>query len=168
MSTVVPDFCVYRYYDAADRLLYVGVTWNPGDRLAQHRHKPWHADVVREERTWFHHRMDAFMAERHVTRTQAPLYASDVESSKATNLAIAIVRSDMKRHGRLDSQTAVQRARAIVLTSGYDDGLDLALETGMPDDDREQLLMQSMHDWLQKAADVLFGNDAPEAHARAS
>lgn len=168
MSTFVPYFCVYRYFDADDRLLYVGVTWNPGDRLAQHRHKPWHADVAREERVWFHHRMDALLAERWATRNLHPLHSSDVETAKATNLAIATVRSDMKRHHRLDSGTAVRRARAIVLASGYDDGLDLALETGMPDDEREQLLMQSMHEWLQKAAEVLFGDDAPEVHARAS
>lgn len=42
------DTYVYRYYDAEDRLLYVGVTGNLDARHGSHkREKPWFGDVAR-------------------------------------------------------------------------------------------------------------------------
>lgn len=41
-------FHLYRLFDAADQLLYIGLTSKrPADRLSEHRDKPWRDDVAR-------------------------------------------------------------------------------------------------------------------------
>lgn len=40
---------VYRLYDAANRLLYIGSSHNPGVRQQEHRKKPWGSEIARRE-----------------------------------------------------------------------------------------------------------------------
>ncbi|MFB4275783.1 GIY-YIG nuclease family protein [Nonomuraea sp. MTCD27] len=64
---------LYRLYDTADRLLYVGVAGNPGRRFEQHRaEKPWWGQVARI--TLEHHptREAALDAELTAIRTENP------------------------------------------------------------------------------------------------
>lgn len=74
------DFCdrssaVYRIYDTAGRLLYVGISTNPEGRLAQHRcRQPWGRDVAAVEVAWFADREAAKSAEAHAIRDENPLY----------------------------------------------------------------------------------------------
>lgn len=65
---------LYRMRDAAGRLLYVGVTWNPKTRFAQHRRESrlWFAAVATIELTEYATRGAALAAERRAINDERP------------------------------------------------------------------------------------------------
>lgn len=66
---------LYRLYDAADQLLYIGISFNPAKRGYQHAMaSPWWHDVARKEITWYETRPDAEAAERDAVLAERPLY----------------------------------------------------------------------------------------------
>lgn len=66
--------CVYRFYDAADRLLYVGLTLNLKQRLSAHRRRAWWPEVTRQRIEWFEGRREAKAAERAALASEAPIH----------------------------------------------------------------------------------------------
>lgn len=74
--TPVRTFChVYRLFNAADTLLYVGVGYNVAERAKSHRQeKPWWPEVVRGSVMTYPTRRDALAAERQAIRKEAPRY----------------------------------------------------------------------------------------------
>lgn len=65
---------LYRFY-AADQLLYVGITVNPGRRLEKHRAlQPWWADVARIEMEQHPDQATLRAAEREAIKTEKPLH----------------------------------------------------------------------------------------------
>lgn len=66
--------CVYRYYDAGGRLLYVGLSADPHARFAAHRKTAWAAECARIELHWLPSRSAARAAEKHAIRMEAPAY----------------------------------------------------------------------------------------------
>ena len=72
---------VYRLYDAADRLLYVGMTNDTGQRLRDHkRTKPWWGEVYRQEIQAASTRADAFFIEAAAILRERPAYNLDIPS----------------------------------------------------------------------------------------
>jgi predicted GIY-YIG superfamily endonuclease len=66
---------LYRMYDSARRLLYVGITTNVEDRLADHRGmKSWWADVASIELQHFTSREAVEAAELDAIRTEEPVF----------------------------------------------------------------------------------------------
>ena len=66
---------VYRLRDEADRLLYVGMTWNPKERWKRHRKtKPWWGDVRRAEIECHDSDALALEAEWKAIKTEGPLH----------------------------------------------------------------------------------------------
>lgn len=66
---------VYRFYDAQDRLLYIGVSMNLLARWKAHdRQKDWWRQVVRATIEHFDTREAALEAEETAIRTEKPLY----------------------------------------------------------------------------------------------
>lgn len=66
---------LYRFYDAEDRLLYVGLSVNPGRRLEKHRGtQPWWSDVARIEMEQHLDMQTLRAAEREAIETERPLY----------------------------------------------------------------------------------------------
>ena len=66
---------VYRYFDAQDRLLYVGVTINLKQRDAAHRHNSaWRVDAVRREVEEYPNRETAYKCEAIAIREESPLH----------------------------------------------------------------------------------------------
>ncbi len=64
---------VYRLYDEADQLLYVGMTGNPDARFGQHSViKEWWPQVVRREIEWHPTREIAASAEKEAVRREDP------------------------------------------------------------------------------------------------
>lgn len=64
---------LYRLYNSGDALLYVGVTSDPGGRLAAHaRDKPWWPDVTRKTAALCASREAALRAERAAVRDEHP------------------------------------------------------------------------------------------------
>lgn len=66
---------LYRLYDAAERLLYVGISTQPETRWTQHAtDKPWWSLVRRRAVEWHPDRAAAEGAERSAVQTEEPLY----------------------------------------------------------------------------------------------
>jgi hypothetical protein len=66
---------LYRLFDSAGRLLYVGITFNPSDRWRGHSGtKSWWKDVTRREVEWHTTRSAAERAETTAITDERPLY----------------------------------------------------------------------------------------------
>ncbi|MCX4232061.1 GntR family transcriptional regulator [Streptomyces ortus] len=66
---------LYRFFDAAGNLLYVGVSGNTEARWRQHAEsKPWWSDVADKTTEWLGSRAEALDAERIAIRTEKPLH----------------------------------------------------------------------------------------------
>lgn len=70
-STTRPA-AVYRLYDAAGTLLYIGSAYDPAKRSRAHRDKPWWPQVVRREDEWHPSREAAYIAETESIREGLP------------------------------------------------------------------------------------------------
>ena len=71
-STTRPA-AVYRLYDDAGTLLYIGSAYDPAKRSRAHRDKPWWPLVVRREDEWHPSREAAYVAETESIREGLPL-----------------------------------------------------------------------------------------------
>lgn len=66
---------LYRFFDADDELLYVGITYDPATRWKQHQSKaPWWRDVTMRTVEWYDDRPAAEAAERKAVQTEGPRY----------------------------------------------------------------------------------------------
>lgn len=65
---------LYRHYDKAGRLLYVGISLSPTYRLAQHRKSHWHGQIARVDIEWHLSQERAARAEVHAIRRERPLH----------------------------------------------------------------------------------------------
>lgn len=71
---VVPT-ALYRLFDKAGVLLYVGIATSPHTRWYAHREeKRWWPQVAREEIEWFPSRTDAKAAEKIAIKAEGPVY----------------------------------------------------------------------------------------------
>lgn len=69
-----PTF-LYRYFDAASNLLYIGISDKPGQRMHQHmKDKDWISEMVRSEFETYGSREDALTAEAKAIRKERPKY----------------------------------------------------------------------------------------------
>lgn len=65
---------VYRMFDAAGRLLYVGATCRGARRFVEHHGQPWWPKVTTVTVEHFADRQAAFDAEAHALATEAPAH----------------------------------------------------------------------------------------------
>ena len=65
---------LYRHFDASGRLLYVGMSVNPVQRLAQHYDSVWADEIARVDINYFSDRTTAAAAEREAILTEKPLH----------------------------------------------------------------------------------------------
>ncbi len=81
---------LYRYYDAEDSLLYVGITNNQHKRFKQHHDKPWMAEIARATFEHYQTRHEAEEAEVLAITKELPKYnvtyhpTNSLRSSKFT------------------------------------------------------------------------------------
>jgi len=66
--------CVYRAYDADERLLYVGISMSLDGRLTKHRSSAWWPEVVEITVQWFDGREAAKAAEREAILNERPMH----------------------------------------------------------------------------------------------
>ena len=67
--------CLYRHFDGAGALLYVGISLNAVARLAQHRiGSPWFESITRIELEWHPTRRGAMAAEVEAIRAERPAH----------------------------------------------------------------------------------------------
>jgi predicted GIY-YIG superfamily endonuclease len=67
--------CLYRHFDTAGALLYVGVSSDP--RARRHWHNAastWSSAIARTDEEWFHTRKAALAAEREAIVTENPIH----------------------------------------------------------------------------------------------
>lgn len=65
--------CLYRHFDKDGALLYVGISLNAVQRLAQHRDAShWFADIASVKVEWFADRKEALAAERAAITAENP------------------------------------------------------------------------------------------------
>lgn len=76
---------LYRFYDAEDRLLYVGISNNPEARWKGHRYsiKRWPSLVARQTVGWFDTRTEAEAAEATAIRNEEPRFNGTHNFTKA-------------------------------------------------------------------------------------
>jgi predicted GIY-YIG superfamily endonuclease len=65
---------LYRHFNAAAELLYVGVSISTMRRLAQHQHSPWVHEITRIEIQYFVNHEDALKAEKIAIKKEKPLF----------------------------------------------------------------------------------------------
>jgi len=69
------EHTLYRLFDVNDELLYVGITFMPGNRFTQHRReKLWWREVARQELTTYPNREAAADAERDAIANEQPIH----------------------------------------------------------------------------------------------
>lgn len=98
---------LYRFYDAADVLLYVGITHDPRQRFYDHRARPWWAATsnIRLER--YPTRSEAIQAEDVAIRSEDPIFnrAGSLRPGPQTKgRAVVLLRSDL--HAQLKRMAA--------------------------------------------------------------
>lgn len=77
MASNPADCSVYRIYDAAGDLLYVGITNGGMRRQARHiAQKEWASEMARTEWEHYPRRAEAILRERHLIQTEHPKYNS--------------------------------------------------------------------------------------------
>lgn len=106
---------LYRFYDTAGGLLYVGITWNLKQRWRQHqRDKFWWPDVDRRAVHWYDNRAEAVAAEARVVEDEHPLYdQTDRQGAGAKSLTVSDLRAER------DTALAVERLKAAVAEGVY-------------------------------------------------
>ncbi|MFJ8006123.1 hypothetical protein [Streptomyces fagopyri] len=65
---------VYRLYDDAGTLLYIGSAYDPETRAAQHKDKPWWPDIARRTDEWHPSRHVAYTEETKAIAADKPLH----------------------------------------------------------------------------------------------
>lgn len=66
---------LYRFFNADERLLYIGISGDPDYRWGQHKaDKPWIGEVAMRVIEWLPTRAEAEAAELAAIRTERPLY----------------------------------------------------------------------------------------------
>lgn len=77
MTAAVAPTGVYRFYDADEQLLYVGVSSNLRTRWKEHEdNRPWWGDIARHDVTWFATRAKALAEESRAICEDSPRYNS--------------------------------------------------------------------------------------------
>jgi hypothetical protein len=65
---------LYRHFDADGRLLYVGISMRPFQRLYNHDRSHWSQDIATVRIEWFDARKDALQAELRAITTESPAH----------------------------------------------------------------------------------------------
>lgn len=69
-----PKTALYRHYNSAGTLLYVGISISTLNRLSQHAISPWCDDIARVDIQYFESRAAALGAEQEAIKTECPLF----------------------------------------------------------------------------------------------
>ncbi|MFF7561939.1 GIY-YIG nuclease family protein [Streptomyces pseudovenezuelae] len=103
---------LYRLFDSARQLLYVGITSNPEVRWAQHAaEKPWWPDVAWHTLEWRPSREEALAAETAAIVAEAPLHnVAGTPRQRAATTAFHGEHHEATRHPALSAVRAALRS----------------------------------------------------------
>ena len=134
---------LYRHFDAAGVLLYVGISLSAMDRLAQHmRGSDWRDEIANVTVEWFPERSDALTAERIAIADEAPRFNQQHVPPQVALLPIAEpetagpggamlaewLRNNRIRQADLATALGVSQKHISFLTRGDAPSLDLAVK----------------------------------------
>lgn len=92
------DTALYRFYDHAGALLYVGITHNVDQRWASHaRNQPWWLDVARKTIEWHPNRSVAEKLESEALEREKPLYDRSGKRWEQSGVVDARLTSEVDR-----------------------------------------------------------------------
>lgn len=95
MTDANQSHTLYRFFDADDRLLYVGRTINPAKRWRDHeRKKPWFVDVATVRRQVYPDAPSLAAAELTAIRNERPLYNIQGNAGRHAALPVATIPVD--------------------------------------------------------------------------
>lgn len=114
---------LYRYFDSTGRLLYVGISLNAVNRLAQHSSKPWAKSITRIEVQYFESRELGLEAEVNAIRREHPMF-NIVHSLAARPRSVNVV--------------APNKAQTYAVCS-FDEGLTYFVDGWYFDEDAHQM-----------------------------
>lgn len=170
---------LYRFYDAADRLLYVGITSDPADRWARHAaEKPWWPEVARHAVEWLSSRDAALAAEAAAIVAEEPLHnvMGTPRQREATTAfhhehheavrhpALAAVRGALRALGRIEDV----EERALVATALLREWPRLHSEVREVRQDAVVALSEGGMDSLRSAGVWVWARSGPRTSRRAS
>ena len=102
-------FYVYRYFDEAENLLYVGVTGDPYQRWTQHRrNQPWADEIDTVSLEQFAFADLAYAREREVIRAESPAYnVKSTEWHEAETVAkLTAARAEARARAEMEADDA--------------------------------------------------------------
>lgn len=135
--------CVYRLYDNAGRLLYVGVAYDFDTRFKAHaKEKDWWPLVAHRDITWFDNRFDAMYEEARAIENESPIHNDRQGIHPFGLMVFERTYYDLHTSYRNDGDLVVSsfekeriirdviagRARAVVALEGQDVGVALSWE----------------------------------------
>lgn len=89
---------VYRCFDAAGQLLYVGQSPSPLNRAHEHsRLKPWSYEMVRVEIQWFDNRAAAKAEEKRAIKEESPRWNVHHQDDPSQHRSRGIFHPDFRR-----------------------------------------------------------------------
>lgn len=118
---------VYRLYDDAGHLLYIGSAYDPEERQGYHKHKAWGSEIARREDRWYHDRAMAYTQETAAIEAERPKYnvidnpvvpsarsAFDPDNPEAQSEAVRRVMNALEAADGITDPEARSRAQALI------------------------------------------------------
>lgn len=101
---------VYRIYDSAGTLIYVGMSYEPDVRVrVQRREKPWGHEIARHEVDWHPNRQTAQQAEERLIKERQPRYnVTHTPEHQVRSLRHISARAQQIAEGRTTGKRAAQ------------------------------------------------------------
>lgn len=115
--------CLYRHFDSADKLLYVGISLNSIKRLQQHRfNSNWFLQIARVEIEWHSTRVAALTAEAIAIARENPMWniARPKESSNWRAVPLPSATNVVPVRGEALSEVLWQGVQWAVTTAGIE------------------------------------------------
>ena len=110
---------LYRHFDANDRLLYVGISLSPLDRLRQHRAAShWAKKITRVAVEWFECRPSAMAAELKAITTEMPLNNIDGNGAVIQHAGRQFVGPPKPRHKPKRLRPTFEQMQAAIASIG--------------------------------------------------
>lgn len=129
---VLERTALYRLYDAAGALLYVGITNDPGKRFSEHqRLSPWWSLVARRTISWCPHRSAALAAERGAIQNESPVWNVVFNSTPPAVMhePVSVARQPEKR-ARIAAAglSSLPDASVLAIATDYEEAAERLLE----------------------------------------
>lgn len=127
---------MYRLYDGAGMLLYIGSAYDPDHRCKAHRSKPWWPLVARREDQWLEGRRPAYVAEMRAIASERPRFNDFGTPEYRTPQTPAVLKRAETMRACAEAQSLAWKAWRKVRDEALADGVPLREATEMAEEAR--------------------------------